>query len=86
MDAQDLAAGDNDVRRLAAHSDIDQTATFHVVLLVRSKFGLRDRRCVHDKNGRVLNVTLHVRYGEIVGIGSLAGCGKGEIALRSNDG
>jgi ribose transport system ATP-binding protein len=34
---------------------------------------------VGDKNGRVLNVTLHVRYGEIVGIGGLVGCGKGEI-------
>jgi ribose transport system ATP-binding protein len=34
---------------------------------------------VSDKSGRVLNVTLSVRYGEIVGIGGLVGCGKGEI-------
>jgi ribose transport system ATP-binding protein len=34
---------------------------------------------VSDKNGRVLNVTLSVRYGEIAGIGGLVGCGKGEI-------
>src|SRR5262249_24458872 len=34
---------------------------------------------VSDKNGRVLNVTLHVRYCEIVGIGGLVGSGKGEI-------
>jgi ribose transport system ATP-binding protein len=34
---------------------------------------------VSDKSGRVLNVTLSVRYGEIVGVGGLVGCGKGEI-------
>jgi ribose transport system ATP-binding protein len=32
-----------------------------------------------DKNGRIADVTLNVRYGEIVGIGGLVGCGKGEI-------
>jgi ribose transport system ATP-binding protein len=34
---------------------------------------------VSDKNGRISDVTLNVRYGEIVGIGGLVGCGKGEI-------
>jgi ribose transport system ATP-binding protein len=34
---------------------------------------------VGDKNGRIADVTLNVRYGEIVGIGGLVGCGKGEI-------
>ena len=34
---------------------------------------------VSDKSGRIADVTLNVRYGEIVGIGGLVGCGKGEI-------
>jgi ribose transport system ATP-binding protein len=34
---------------------------------------------VTDKNGRVADVSLNVRYGEIVGVGGLVGCGKGEI-------
>jgi ribose transport system ATP-binding protein len=32
-----------------------------------------------DKRGRVSDVTIDVRHGEIVGLGGLVGCGKGEI-------
>jgi ABC-type sugar transport system ATPase subunit len=36
-------------------------------------------RKVSSSSSRVFDIDLHVRYGEIVGVGGLVGCGKGDI-------